>query len=90
MYYVVAIRCDPPISEDRIAGVQWLNSTSGLSRKSSTAQFIDWLEKGNHAYVAGHDGRAEIRVVRRAGGAPYLRTAADGSWTDNLRELPRY
>jgi hypothetical protein len=33
--------------------------------------------------------RAEIGVVRPQVGAPYLRTYADGIWTDNLLSLPQ-
>lgn len=32
--------------------------------------------------------RAYVGVVRQAGRAPYLRTHADGIWTDNLLSLP--
>ena len=31
--------------------------------------------------------RSEVGVVRVAGGAPYLRTHADGDWNDNLLSL---
>ncbi|WP_084711442.1 DUF3892 domain-containing protein [Nevskia ramosa] len=31
--------------------------------------------------------RADVGVVRAAGKAPYLRTYADGVWTDNLLSL---
>ena len=31
--------------------------------------------------------RADVVVVRPAGGAPYLRTHADGYWNDNLLSL---
>lgn len=31
--------------------------------------------------------RADVRVVREAGKAPYLRTYADGDWNDNLLSL---
>jgi Protein of unknown function (DUF3892) len=37
------------------------------------------------AYVAPDgSGRADIGVVRAAGHAPFLRTYADGYWSDNL------
>lgn len=32
--------------------------------------------------------RADIRVVREEGKAPYLRTFADGTWNDNLLTQP--
>jgi hypothetical protein len=33
--------------------------------------------------------RADIAVVREAGRVPFLRTHADGVWTDNLLSLPQ-
>jgi len=33
--------------------------------------------------------RADIAVVREAGKVPFLRTHADGIWTDNLLSLPQ-
>lgn len=32
--------------------------------------------------------RADVAVVRESGKQPYLRTHADGIWTDNLLSLP--
>lgn len=32
--------------------------------------------------------RVAVRVVREAGKEPYLRTQAEGVWTDNLLSLP--
>jgi hypothetical protein len=45
--------------------------------------------KTNSFYVRDHKTgkRADIGVVRTAGHAPYLRTHADGVWTDNLLSL---
>ena len=34
-----------------------------------------------------NDKRSDVRVVRPAGQAPYLRTYADGNWNNNLLSL---
>ncbi|ADI31076.1 DUF3892 domain-containing protein [Methylotenera versatilis] len=34
--------------------------------------------------------RANVGVIRPSNHAPYLRTYADGNWSDNLLSLPRY
>ena len=34
--------------------------------------------------------RITVLVVRPSGGTPYLRTYANGTWTDNLLSLPRF
>lgn len=45
--------------------------------------------KTNTFYVMNAAGkRADVGVVRPAGQAPYVRTYADGVWTDNLLSLP--
>lgn len=44
--------------------------------------------KSNTFYVQGPgSGRANIGVMREAGKLPYLRTYADGKWTNNLLSL---
>lgn len=44
--------------------------------------------KTNTFFVRDYAGkRADVGVVREAGKAPYLRTYADGVWTDNLLSL---
>jgi len=50
---------------------------------------IQYIDDGTHSFYtedsAGH--RAAILVVRESGKQPYLRTAANGAWTDNLLSL---
>jgi hypothetical protein len=52
---------------------------------------VKWLEDedNNRAQVAGESGPAEVGVVER-GSTKYLRTHADGQWSDNLLSLPRF
>ena len=53
-------------------------------------QVIASIEAGtNTFYVLSAGGkRADVGVVRVPGAAPYLRTHADGVWTDDLLSLP--
>ena len=54
---------------------------------------VDWITQGNDARVQASSQEyrdAQIGVVRPASHAPYLRSHADGHWTNNLLELPRY
>lgn len=50
---------------------------------------IQYIDEGTHSFYtedsAGH--RTAILVVRENGKQPYLRTAANGRWTDNLLSL---
>lgn len=55
--------------------------------KEQTIQSID--AKTNTFYVLDASGkRADVGVIRPATGYAYLRTYADGVWTDNLLSLP--
>lgn len=54
------------------------------------AQVIADIDSGTHTYFvkdALNGKRADVRVVREAGKVPYLRTVADGRYTDNLLSL---
>lgn len=51
-------------------------------------QAVEWVNEGHKLYVAGDEGPVSVHVVKAD--PPYLRTAADGSWTNNLVSLPRF
>jgi hypothetical protein len=90
VHYITAVRLGGGAGEQHISSVRWLNADTGLSKMSPVASMVEWLEKGNTVYVGGDAGRADVQVVRPAGGAAYLRSKANGQWTDNLLKLPRY
>lgn len=56
--------------------------------KEQTIRSIE--DKSNTFFVvdAASGKRADVGVVRPSVGTPYLRTYADGIWTDNLLSLP--
>ncbi|ANS66466.1 hypothetical protein SLINC_4242 [Streptomyces lincolnensis] len=53
---------------------------------------MGWIENKNiKAYTDdGRGNRADVGVVTPSHGAKYLRTHADGVWTNNLLELPEF
>jgi frataxin-like iron-binding protein CyaY len=59
---------------------------------STKAEIVTWIEtKNGKAYVEDRQGnRADVGVVTPATGPKYLRTYADGTWTDNLLALPQF
>lgn len=65
------------------------NTPSGGWRWT-VAQVVESIDaKTNTFYVQDSAGRrANVGVVRPSHGSPYLRTYADGVWTDNLLALP--
>ena len=64
----------------------WLNEQNRTSGKSTLADMVAFLEtQGGVAYVKDNNGNiANIGVVTTTRGTKYLRTHADGKWTDNL------
>lgn len=68
----------------------WLNEQTKARGKSTRADMVDFLTRqGGKAYVRDDRGNliAHVGVVQN-NGRPYLRTYADGKWSDNLLSLP--
>jgi hypothetical protein len=62
---------------------------NGSQWRSTVAEVVAWIKSSaNTFYVKDSRGnRANVGVVEPSGRAPYLRTYADGVWTDNLLSL---
>jgi hypothetical protein len=62
---------------------------NGSQWRNTVAEVVAWIKSNaNTFYVQDSRGnRANVGVVEPAGRAPYLRTYADGVWTDNLLSL---
>jgi hypothetical protein len=89
MIYITAVHMSGGSGHEHIVAVMWLNPQDGVALHSTKEQIIDWLAQPNTvAKVAGANGPAIVGVVDAS--PPYLRTYADGEWTDNLLALPRY
>ena len=74
---------------EHIAEVAWTNPNTNESGKSTRTTMVDWLTKpSNQAYVTDGISTVDVGVVKAT--PPYLRTHADGKWTDNLLALPEY
>jgi hypothetical protein len=85
---VTAISPTSARTHEGIGAVRWLNCSDSTSNTMTTAQAVDWLDRGNVLWVADQSGPVEVRVVR--GNPPYVRTVADNRYTDNLLALPRF
>lgn len=85
--YITGIRMSPPSANDHehIAEVRW--QQPGNSGESSRAEMVSFIDKGNEVYVHGSPD-AQVGVVD--GNPRYLRTYADGLWSNNLLSLPRF
>jgi hypothetical protein len=70
-----------------ISELGWINEETRASGRSTRLQMIEFIERQNGvAYVKDGNGNiAYVGVVNPGlGRNKYLRTHADGKWTDNL------
>lgn len=76
---------------EHITHLWWTEQASGKTGDNTRAQIVDWIEnqagKACTSDRVGH--RTEVAVVTPTRGEKYLRTHADGVWTNNLLSLPR-
>jgi hypothetical protein len=88
MVYVTAIHLEGGKTHEHIAEVQWRDSSTNEVKQSSRSQIVTWINGGGDARV--NDGRGDVQVGVVNAKPPYIRTHADGRWTDNLLALPKY
>lgn len=90
MIYITEVRLSPPDSQqhEHITDVRWVEAGTAKTNAMSKQQAVNWLNEGNKAWVRGTPKDSEVLVVD--GNPPYLRTAADGYYNNNLLSLPRF
>lgn len=91
MVYIFAVHMTPGGSgHEHIAKVKWKNPDNGKQGESTCSVMVNYITNQNgDVYVCGgHAHIARVGVV--SGNPPYLRTYADGAWSDNLLALPKY
>jgi hypothetical protein len=86
--YVTAISPGDASDHGEVERIRWLSSSDSTSNTMTKQQAVDWVRNGNSLVVAGEKGPVAVLVVDA--NPPYLRTAADGSYTNNLLALPRF
>ena len=90
MIYITEVHMVDGSGHEHIADLRWRNPQSGKTGESSREALVRWIrDKDGTAKVHGQGTRdATVGVV--TANPPYLRTYADGVWTNNLLSLPRY
>jgi hypothetical protein len=88
---ITAVRLEGGEAHEHIVRLWWINPANSQTGDNSRAELVSWIENQHgKAYVEDAQGnRADVGVVTPTYGAKYLRTHADGKWTDNLLALPR-
>ncbi|WP_182378661.1 DUF3892 domain-containing protein [Nocardioides sp. WS12] len=77
-------------THEHITDYKWRSDSDGSVGSSDKPTMVKWVDDGGVAYVGSAANKVNVGVVRPTQGQPYLRTHADGSWTNNLLSLPRF
>lgn len=78
-----------PKTESTMIRYKWRSDSDGSVGDNDKASMVDYIEnKGGKAYVGTGTSRVSVGVVDA--NPKYLRTYADGKWTNNLSELPEF
>jgi hypothetical protein len=90
MVFITHIHMDTPRGgHEHIASVKWRNPSDSQTGSSTIEQMVDFIEK-QKGRVQVTDGHRTVEVGVVNAQPKYIRTHADGVWTDNLLALPRY
>ena len=74
---------------EHVARVRWYKTSGGEAGENSREDMVDWIKNQRvEAFVRGSNRTVVAGVVEAS--PPYLRTHADGAWTDNLLSLPTF
>jgi hypothetical protein len=90
MIYITAIRLSGGNKHEHIESVRWENPSTAKTGESTKQEVVRWLKesKGNEARVRSGTSYVLVGVVDAS--PPYIRTHANGVWSDNLLSLPRF
>lgn len=88
MVYITAVHMENGNEHEHIASVRWRNPTDAQTGQNTRQEMVDWIRKGGVGKVK--DGNADVDVGVVDANPPYIRTHADGKWTNNLLALPRF
>lgn len=74
---------------EHIASVKWVNLANRNTGTSTREEMVRFLtENPGQAIVSDGKNTVKVGVVEAA--PKFIRTHADGKWTDNLLALPRF
>lgn len=89
MIQITARRMVGGTRHEHIAAVRWTNLADGKPGEGSRQAVVAWLlQPDTRAIVVAGTTSVDVGVVEAT--PPYLRTHADGKWSDNLLALPTF
>jgi hypothetical protein len=86
MIYITHIRLAGGTRHEHITHLAWKEGTK--TGESTRAELVQWVNGGGDARVQSTPKDVKVEVVNAT--PPYLRTVANGTYTDNLLYLPRF
>lgn len=88
--FITAVHMEPTYGSghEHIASVRWENPDTNATGQSTREDMVEFINGDGQAWVADGQGSVQVGVVDA--NPPYLRTYADGRYTDNLLSLPRF
>ncbi len=86
----VRLSSDYYADHEHITDFKWIGYEDGKTGQSTKGAMVDWINGGGQAYVESTTTKVAVGGVKPQNGEPYLRTYANGVWTDNLLSLPRF
>lgn len=84
---IVAVRKNDEKLE-AISHYKWVNEQNNDTGITDRPTMVDWVERGNHAYVSSYEGTVDC-YVNQKGSTKFLQTDADSRSSNNLLNLPR-
>jgi hypothetical protein len=84
--YITQVHLEGGARHEHITDLWW--SEGGVAGTATRAEMVEWVLNGGEARVRAAPEDARVEVVRAT--PPYLRTVANGAYTDNLLALPRF
>jgi hypothetical protein len=87
--YITAVHMPHGQGHEHIELVQWQNPGTLETGQATREGIVGWISAGNTLWVRDPGG-SDLAVAVVNSEAPYIRTYAGGSWTDDLLLLPRY
>lgn len=74
---------------EAISHYGWANESTNSTGKNDRLSMVNWVKKGNKAYVKDRFGNVAYCMVRKSPkGTEFLQTVSDGRYTNNLLSLP--
>lgn len=71
--------------------MRWEDQTDRSTGTSTVAAMVDYIDnREGETFAFESNVRADIHTRHPQHGAPFVQTAADGVWTNNLLNLPRF